>query len=121
MNEPSQVAGKTTIAPEVLLTIAKLTTLKVGGVSRMANIPNAVGRLLKKGAAQGDGVCIEVIDDAVYLDLFTALKNDVNVREVSRTIQQEVARSVTEMVGMAVGRVNVHVEDIDYPNPHPVD
>jgi len=43
------------------------------------------------------------------------LKNDVNVREVSRMIQQEVNRAISEMVGMQVGRVNVHIEDIDYP------
>jgi uncharacterized alkaline shock family protein YloU len=43
------------------------------------------------------------------------LKNDVNIRDVSREIQQAVARSISDMVGMQVGRVNVHVEDIDYP------
>jgi len=34
-----QSIGKTSVAPEVLLTIARLTALKVPGVSRMANLP----------------------------------------------------------------------------------
>jgi len=34
--------------------------------------------------------------------------------EVCRNIQNQVARSINEMVGMEVGRVNVHVEDIDF-------
>jgi uncharacterized alkaline shock family protein YloU len=62
-----------------------------------------------------DGVQVEVEDDTVYLDLYVILKSDVNVREVSRTIQQEVTRAISEMVGMQVGKVNIHIEDIDYP------
>jgi uncharacterized alkaline shock family protein YloU len=37
------------------------------------------------------------------------------MREVSHNIQYEVARAISEMVGMPVGRVNIHIEDIDYP------
>ncbi len=115
MSETSEIAGKTTIAPEVLLTIARLTTLKVSGVSRMAPVPPSMGRLLKKGMQQGEGVAIEILDDTVYVDLYLILMSEVNVREVSRTIQREVARAISELVGMNVGGVNVHIEDIDYP------
>jgi len=48
------------------------------------------------------------------IDLYIVLKQDVNIREVSRTVQHEVARAISEMVGILVGRINVHVEDIDY-------
>lgn len=106
-------AGKTTIAPEVLLTIARLTTLSVPEVSRMSAVPGGVNRLFQRGASEG--VCIDVNDDIVSVDLYLVLKNDVNMREVSRTVQQKVCRAISEMVGMQVGRVNVHIEDIDYP------
>ncbi len=105
--------GKTTIAPEVLLTIARLSCLNVEGVSRMATMSKPINRLLSKSVK--DGVQVEVEDDTVYLDLYVILKSDVNVREVSRTIQQEVTRAISEMVGMQVGKVNIHIEDIDYP------
>ncbi len=106
--------GKTTIDPEVLHTIARLTTLNVQGVSRMAPSPAVrVNRLFKK--AQSEGVQIEIQDDAVFADLYIVLQNGVNIREVSRNIQREVARAISDMVGMQVGRVNIHVEDIDYP------
>ena len=36
--EPYSAQGSTTIAPEVLLTIAQLTTLNVPGVSRLSHI-----------------------------------------------------------------------------------
>lgn len=108
-----QLKGKTTIAPGVLLNIARLTTLDVGGVSRMSSVPGGVNRLFKRG--YGEGVHINIQDDVVYADLHVVLEKDVNIREVSRQIQRSVARAISEMVGMRVGRVNVHIEDIDYP------
>jgi uncharacterized alkaline shock family protein YloU len=46
--------------------------------------------------------------------LHLVLQQDVNIREVSRNVQQNVARAIQEMVGMDVGYVNIHIEDIDY-------
>jgi uncharacterized alkaline shock family protein YloU len=114
MSEYTDESSRTTIAPEVLLTIARLTTLEVAGVSRMSDVPGGVNRLFQRGI--GEGVRIEIRDDeAVFADLYVILQNDVNVRDVSRKIQHKVARAISEMVGMQVGRVNVHIEDIDYP------
>ena len=112
MDNHQRPPGKTTIAPEVLITIARLTTLSVTGVSQLAVAPGEVNRFFKKGA--NSGVRINVDIDTVSADLYVVLKRDVNVREVCRSIQNQVARAISEMVGMEVGKVNVHVEDIDY-------
>ena len=106
--------GKTTIALGVLTTIARLTTLKIPGVSRLTPASTGVNRLFKRGQ-QNEGVVIEVRDDTVYADLYIALINNVNIREVSRNIQTKVAEAISEMVGMQVGWINIHIEDIDYP------
>jgi len=106
-------AGKTTIAPEVLLTIARLTALDVTGVSRMSMVPSGVNRFFNRKF--GEGVRIDITDDIVSADLYIILKNDVNIREVSRKVQYQVARAISDMVGMQVGCVNIHIEDIDYP------
>jgi uncharacterized alkaline shock family protein YloU len=111
-DDPSQ--GTTTIAPDVLLTIAQLTTLNVAGVSRLSHVQTQVNQLLKR-TQRREGVLIEVVDDVVYADIYVVLKNDVNVRDVSHNIQHEVTRAISDMVGMSVGRVNIHIEDIDYP------
>lgn len=107
-----QSHGKTTVSPEVLITIARLSALSVPGVSRMAPISGGVNRLFKRGA--GDGVRIETQDNTVFVDMFLALKQDVNIREVSRNVQLQVTRAIQEMVGMDVGHVNIHIENIDY-------
>jgi len=106
-------AGKTTIAPEVLLTIARLTALDVTGVSRMSMVPSGVNRFFNR--KYGEGVRIDITNDIVSADLYIILKNDIKIRDVSRKVQFQVARAISDMVGMQVGRVNIHIEDIDYP------
>ncbi|HNB54842.1 MAG TPA: Asp23/Gls24 family envelope stress response protein [Anaerolineales bacterium] len=103
--------GKTTIDPGVLHTIARLTALRVDGVSRLSPVPGGVNRLTRRGQ---EGIRIEVEDSRVDVDVYVILLAGTNVRDVSRTIQNNVARAVSEMVGMEIGRIGVHIEDIDY-------
>jgi uncharacterized alkaline shock family protein YloU len=103
--------GKTTVSPDVLVTIARLSALSVPGVSRMAHVPGGVNRLFKRGI--GDGVRIEVEENVVVANLYLILKPHVNIREVSRNVQHQVARALQEMVGMDVGGIDIHIEDID--------
>jgi uncharacterized alkaline shock family protein YloU len=104
--------GKTTLAPDVLLTIARMAALGVEGVSRMAPVPGGFDRIFRRGS--DDGVRLTVEDGLVYVDLYLVLNSAVNVREVSRNVQTQVARSISEMLGMEVGHVNIHIEDIHY-------
>jgi len=112
MSDSDRPPGKTTVSPSVLISIAKLSALSVPGVSHMAAIPGGVNRLFRKGA--DEGVRIEVEGDTVFADMYLILKEDVNIREVSRNVQKKVTRAIQEMVGMDVGEVNIHIEDIDY-------
>lgn len=109
---PTYFTGRTTIAPDVLVTIVKLTVLSVPGVSRLAPAPGRVNRLFKRENAEGVDITVE--NNTVYADVYVIFQRDINVRDVSRSIQSQVARAVKEMVGMDVGKVNIHVEDIDY-------
>lgn len=110
--EPRPRQGKTTIAPEVLITLAKLSTLGVPGVVRMGSVPGGVNRLFKRGAA--DGVQIQVENNTVTASLHIIVKADTNVCEIGRAVQNEVARAIHEMVGMKVAAVNVIIDDVEY-------
>lgn len=107
--------GTTTIAPGVLVTIARLTALRVPGVVRLANLPGGVNRFFHRGS--GEGVRIEVEDNSVSVDLFVELARDVNVRNVCAKVQTEVTRAIHDMVAMDVSCVDVHVMDISYDDP----
>ena len=105
--------GKTTIAHDVLLTIARLSAVQTPGVARTSPLPVGVDRIFKRGIE--DGVRIEVRDQAVVIDLYLVLEPGYNLREVGRAVQAAVRRAVEEMVGMDVLAVNLHVEDISDP------
>jgi len=110
----NQAPGKTTIAPEVLLTIARLNALSVAGVSRLSTAPGDVNQFLTRGTNEGVKILVE--NGVVYVEIYVVLKSDNNVRDVSHAIQAKVSRAIAEMVGMEVGKVNIHVEDVDFPS-----
>ena len=106
-----RTSGKTTLTPDVLLTIARMAALGVDGVKSMAPVKGGMGGLFRRG---NEGVRMLIEDSVVMVDLFLILSSDVNIREVSQTVQQTVARAISEMTGLEVGHVNIHIEDIDY-------
>jgi uncharacterized alkaline shock family protein YloU len=107
--------GKTTIAPGVLATIIRLTALQVEGVSRLAQIPSSVNTLFSRNREEGVEITVQE-DGSVYADLYLVLKDKVNIRQTSIQVQEEVSEAISKMVGMEVGTINVHIEDIDYQN-----
>src|SRR4030067_732734 len=90
--------GTTTIAPGVLVTIARLRALSLPGVAPLDPGPGGVNRLFGRGTAEG--VRIEIDGKSVSVDLYLVLRHDRQVREVSRKVQAEVTRAIEEMVGM---------------------
>ena len=61
-----------------------------------------------------NGVKIDVENNTVYVELYLIMKRDINLLETSRIVQQKVKRAILEMVGMEIGTINIHIEDIDY-------
>ncbi|MBC8265159.1 MAG: Asp23/Gls24 family envelope stress response protein [Anaerolineales bacterium] len=107
--------GKVIIAPGVLVTIARLTTLSTPGVVRMsAGWTDSMGRLLRR-RGPGDGVRIEVEDNTVSVDLYIVVEQDVNILKLSQDIQSEVSRAIHDMVGMEIKEVNIHIQDVEIP------
>ncbi len=101
-------ANSTTVAPDVLHAIARLSALRVPGVHGTA--------ARNTGRSSDEGVHVDVSGDLVDVDLFLILEKDVNLRQVSREVQADVARAISDMVGMKAGRINIHIEDIYFPS-----
>ncbi len=104
-------SGKTTLTPDVLLTIARMSALEVEGVKCLAHMKAGVNNLFKRDQ---EGARVVIEDNQVMVDLYLVMETDINLREVGRTVQHVVARAITEMTGLEVGHVNIHIEDIDY-------
>jgi uncharacterized alkaline shock family protein YloU len=111
--ETAPAAGKIYIAPGVLITVAKLAALSVPGVVRMSPVPGGVNNLFRLGASRG--VRLETHGDLVTAELFLVVQSDVNTREVAAKVQEAVGRAITEIVGLKVGQIVIHIEDIAAP------
>lgn len=112
MDTTETAPGKIIIAPEVLITIAKLATLSVPGVAGMAAVPGGMDRYLKRGYA--DGVRITVADQTITADLHIVAKGGADMRAVSLAVQTEVSRAFNETLGMDCRSISVHVEDVAF-------
>jgi len=100
--------GTISVAPEVLVTTVRLTALAVPGVARLI-APPGMGRLL-----QASGVKLEIVDNQVYVDIYVMTDSDANMLSVGRNIRAEVTRALQDMVGVDVGAVDVHIEDVAF-------
>jgi uncharacterized alkaline shock family protein YloU len=105
--------GRVTIAPDVLVTIVRLTTLSIPGVTRMSgSLTGNVDRFLGR-AHVGEGVRLEIEDDSVSVELHIIVEPKANMLKLGRAIQAEVARAISEMVGMGVKQINVYIDNVD--------
>lgn len=113
MVSPRHPNDTVTIAPGVLLTIARLASLEVPGVVRMGNTPGGVDRLFRRVPA-ANGVQLAIDHGTVTAHLYVVADATVNLRDMCLSIQKSVARSIREILGMKVESVNVHVEDVHF-------
>ncbi|HUN24372.1 MAG TPA: Asp23/Gls24 family envelope stress response protein [Anaerolineales bacterium] len=113
MSEPKN--HTTTIAPTVLLTIARLSALSVEGVLSLAPVQGGVNRLFKRGVT--DGVQIELREDSIWANVFLIVRGGKNIREIGRNVQREVHRAMQDIAGLKVENVNIYIEDVEYPTP----
>jgi uncharacterized alkaline shock family protein YloU len=103
--------GTVTVAPEVLMTIVRLTALATPGVARLsANHPSSVRRLFSGKASKG--IHLEIEDAAVSIDLYVVAQPDAQMLPLGQTLQREISRAIHDVVGMPVKEINVHIEDV---------
>ena len=107
--------GRVLIAPAVLAQIVERSTLRVPGVAGMCSRHPRFDRL--RGRALGEygppsGVHVRVADDTVSAEIAIIARADANILELGHHVQQEVSEALEQMVGMAVGAINVYVDDI---------
>jgi uncharacterized alkaline shock family protein YloU len=106
-----EALGKVTIAPTVLTTIVRLTTLDQRGVHALAPFPPKVKGLLAGGAAE-EGIFVEVTDEGVLVDVHVVAESAANMLKLGEALQTRITRAIEEMVGMPVSAVNVYIDSV---------
>jgi uncharacterized alkaline shock family protein YloU len=112
-----EALGKVTIAPTVLTTIVRLTTLEQRGVRRLAPVPPNVRGLLAGGASE-EGIFVEVADEGVQVEVHVVADAKANLLKLGEALQTNITRAIEEMVGMPVATVHVHIDDVVLTTSH---
>jgi len=103
--------GLVRIAPQVLSAIVINSALQIPGVTRVAQTNDQWSHFLNREVPR-QGVALIVKDNTVSADLYLVVAPGINIVEVGTAVQEEVASSLEEMVGMQVREVNVYIQDV---------
>jgi uncharacterized alkaline shock family protein YloU len=104
-----------TVAPGVILTIVQMAALNVEGVVAMSSLPGSMDRWLRRSSAH-DGVRLSLEEgSSVRVDIYLLADASRSLYQTCRSVQEAVARTIKEYVGMDVIAVNVHIDDVEFP------
>ena len=106
--------GTTRVANEVVASIAALAALQVQGVHAMYH-PGGQNfdRIVRRSHAHR-GVRVELLDDALHLNLCVVIESGGNVPVVGAEVQQRVADAIDRMLALRVEEVNVFVSEVAF-------
>lgn len=108
-------AGSVIIAPEVLTTIVRLVALETPGVVNLSStLPGRMSRVFR-GNKSSRGIDVQLVDGAVTVDVYVIAERNVALLPLGETLQAEISRAISDVVGMPVHAVNVHIDDVTDP------
>ena len=107
--------GAVQIHNNVISSIALQAARKVPGVAEMSGtfVDGLAGMIGKKPSDRG--IHVELLDNAVVLELHVVLDFGVRIPHVAWQIQNEVRQAVEQMTGKQVRHVNVVVQGLRFP------
>ncbi len=103
--------GVVRIARQVLSAIVVNSALQIPGVTRVAQTNDQWSRFLNREVPR-QGIALTIKENTVSADLYLVVAAGVNIVEVGTAVQEEVASSLEEMVGMQVREINVYIQDV---------
>lgn len=77
------------------------------------------GAILLQG--KKNGISLDLEKDGIYVDVSVCVKYGYNVPELAYRIQQSVKQSVENMTKYKVSEVDVHIRDVVFTEPAPVE
>lgn len=77
------------------------------------------GAVLLQG--KKNGISLDLEKDGIYVDVSVCVKYGYNVPELAYRIQQSVKQSVENMTKYKVSEVDVHIRDVVFTEPAPVE
>ena len=105
--------GQVTVNDDVLVRVAGYAALDCYGIVGMASKRSMDGIVQLMGRENlGRGIQIRSTGDKVDINLFIIVEYGISIKAVAAAIIETVKYKVEHLTGIAVGHVNVSVEDI---------
>jgi uncharacterized alkaline shock family protein YloU len=107
--------GAVVIDPQVITTVVRQVAETTPGVARLAAGLSKDMRHVFRRRRATRGVSVTSEDGAVTVDLFVVATPNTVLLPLGQTLQHQVQRALTDVVGVPVRAVNVHFTDVDDP------
>lgn len=104
--------GSINYSNEVLAKIAALATDEVEGVAGTSG-----GSLSDMLGVKNRGIHIELENESVNVELNVVIEYGKKLHEVSKSVQENVKKSIENMTALKVESVNVHVHSLHMEKP----
>ena len=101
------------VSTEVLEKMAELAACEIEGVKGVSKKAIDLKSALKTKSVV-KGVKVENVKGAIDINVYICVDAKAKIREVAEAVQQNVKDKIQTMIGTAVTRVNVNIEDIDF-------
>lgn len=101
--------GRLKISEDVILTVARLAALDVKGVAGLNGEMNMISKLCGTRP-----ISISLMGDVAAIEIKIIIKSGAKACNVAQAVQDAVKENVQNMTGVAVARVNVTVDGIDF-------
>lgn len=105
--------GKVTISPEVVLQVARITTLATPGVLGLVEDES-----WQSGSASGPmrhtlrGIVASIENGAAHIRVHIIAASNVPLVRLARQIQTNIANAIAEIAGIETAAVDVTIEDV---------
>lgn len=108
----SYPAGRITVSEKAVATIAAQAALRSYGIVGMASRNLAEGIVQALARDPRHGVEVSQSGGQLQIDLYVVIEYGTRVTSVSSSVARTVRYQVERSLGMAIGNVNVHVQDL---------
>lgn len=112
MSEENNDIGKITIAPQAIASVAARAAMRSYGVVGMAPKTLMDGLVNALARDPRHGVVVQVDEGVITVDLYIVVEYGTRLASVATSVANTVLYQVETSIGLPVGAVNVHVQDL---------
>ena len=110
-----ETIGAVVIAPQVITTVVRQVVETTPGVAHLStSLSGRMSRVLR-GSRSASGIDVEMEDGAVSVDVYVVAKPNTPLLPLGQTLQHQIHRAISDVVGLPVFAVNIHFADVQNP------